>query len=104
MERKGQPTKDEEARQCKGLLGYANQFEKLLLDQETQLICRESEHVSRQICLPQNCFLEAFNVAYDHGVSGHPESQKTLMFLKGFFSWTGLYKRVQILTKTCLTC
>ena len=30
------PRKDVESRQCKGLLGYANQFEKLFVDKETQ--------------------------------------------------------------------
>ena len=46
------PTKDVESRQCKGLLGYANQFEKLFVDKETQLVCRRSKHSPKQICLP----------------------------------------------------
>ena len=46
------PTKDVESRQCKGLLGYANQFEKLFVGKETQLVCRKSKHSRKQICLP----------------------------------------------------
>ena len=47
-------TKDVEPRQCKRLLGYANQFEKLFVDKETQLVCRRSKHSPKQICLPRN--------------------------------------------------
>ena len=71
------PTKDVESRQCKGLLGYANQFEKLFVDKETQLVCRRSKHLPKQICLPRNCFIEAFNAAHDHRLSGHPGSERT---------------------------
>ena len=53
------PTKHVESRHCKGLLGYANQFEKLFVDKETQLVCRRSKHSLEQICLPRNCFIEA---------------------------------------------
>ena len=44
------PSKDVESRQCKGLLGYSNQFEKLFIDEETHLVCKTSKHSSRQIC------------------------------------------------------
>ena len=71
------PTKDVESGQCKGLLGYANQFEKLFVDKETQLVCGRSKHSSKKICLPRNCFIEAFNAAHDHRLSGHPGSEKT---------------------------
>ena len=81
------PTKDVESRQCKGLLGYANQFENLFVDKETQLVCRKSKHSHKQICLPRNCFIEAFNAAHDHRLSGHPGSEKTLSSLKRFFYW-----------------
>ena len=77
-----QPTKDVESQQSKGLLGYANQFEKLFVDKETQLVCRRSEHSPEQICLPRTCFIEAFNAAQDHRLSGHPGSEKTLLSLK----------------------
>ena len=42
------PKKDVESRLCKGLLGYANQFEKLFVDKETQLVCRKSKHSHKQ--------------------------------------------------------
>ena len=98
------PTKDVESRQCKGLLGCANQFEKLFVDKQTQLVCRRSKHSPKQICLPRNCFIEAFNAAHDHRLSGHPGSEKTLLSLKRFFYWPGMYKWVRTLTKSCLTC
>ena len=72
------PTKNVESRQCKGLLGYANQFEKLFVDKETQLVCRRNKHSPKQFCLPRNCFIEAFYAAHDHRLSGHPGSEKTL--------------------------
>ena len=83
------PTKDVESRQCKGLLGYTNQFEKLFVDKETQLVCRKSKHSFKQICLPRNCFTEAFNVARDDRLSGHTGSEKTILSLKRFFYWPG---------------
>ena len=98
------PTKDVESRQCKGLLGYANQFEKLFVDKETQIVCRRSKHSPEQICLPRNCSIEAFNAAHHHRLSGHPGSEKTLLSLKRFFYCPAMYKWVRILTKSCLTC
>ena len=98
------PTKDVESRQCKSLLGYANQFEKLFVDKETQLVSRRSKHSPKRICLPRNCFIEASNAAHDHRLSGHPGSEKTLLSLKRFFFWPGMYKWVRTLTKSCLTC
>ena len=98
------PTEDVESRQCKGLLGYANQFEKLFVDKESQLVCRRSKHSTKQICLPRYFFIEAFNAAHDHRLSGHPGSEKTLLSLIRFFCWPGMYKRVRTLMKSCLTC
>ena len=97
------PTNDVESRQCKGLLGYANQFEKLFVDKATKLVCRKINHSAKQICLPPNCFIEAFNAAHDHRLSGHPGSEKTLLSLKRFFYWPGMYKWIRTLTKSCLT-
>ena len=42
--------RDVQKRQCKGLLGYASQFEKLFIDKETPLVCRK--HSSKQFGLP----------------------------------------------------
>ena len=97
------PTKDVEPRQCKGLLGYANHLEKLFVDKATQLVCRRSKHAPKQICLPRNCFIEAFNAAHDHRLSGHSGSEKTPLSLKRLFCWPGMYKWVRTLTKSCLT-
>ena len=98
------PSKDVESRQFKGLHGYANQFEKLFVDRETQLVCRRSKQSPEQICLPRTCFIEAFNAAHDHRLSGHRGSEKTLLTLKRLFYWPGMYKWVRTLTKSSLTC
>ena len=98
------PTKYVESRQFKGILGYANQFEKLFVDKETQLVCRKSKHSPKQTCFPRNCFIEAFNAAHDNRLTGNPGSKKTLLSLKLFFHWPGMYKWVRTLTKSCLTC
>ena len=79
------PTKDVELRQCNGPLGDLNQFEKTFVDKETQLVCRRSETSPRQICLPRNCFIEAFNAAHDHQLSGRPDSEKTLFISETIF-------------------
>ena len=96
------PTKVVESRQCKGLLGYANQFQKLIADKKTQLFCRKSKHSPKQICLPRICLIDALNSAHDHRLSGHPDFEKTLLSLKRFF-WHGMCKYLRGLTKSCLT-
>ena len=45
------PTKHVGTRQCKGLLGYANEFEKMFFDKETQIVCYKSEHSSKPVFL-----------------------------------------------------
>ena len=84
------PTKDVGTRQDKGILGYANQFQNMFIDKETQLVCGKTKHSSKQIRLPRSSFIEVFNVAHDHRLSGHPGSEKTLMSLKQFFFWPGM--------------
>ena len=75
------PYKDVESRQWKGLPSYANQFEKLFVDKETQLVCRKSKHSPEKICVPRNCSIEAFKAAHDHRLSGRPGFEKTLLSL-----------------------
>ena len=82
------PTKDMKSRQYRRLPGYAGQFEKVFVDKETQLVCRKSKHLPKQICLPRNCFIEWFNVVHDHRLSGHPGSEK--LFNPGNDFSTGL--------------
>ena len=84
------PTKDVESRQCKGVLGYAKEIENLFVDKETQLVSCKSKHSLKQTCSPRNCFIEAFNAAHDHRLSGHPGSEKILLSLKRFFYWPGM--------------
>ena len=79
------PSKDVESRQCKGLVGYSNQFEKLFIDKEIHLVCKTSKHSPPQLCLPRNCFIEAFNVAHDHRLSG-PQDVKRHFCLRKEFS------------------
>ena len=46
------PSKDVESRQCKGLVGYSNQFENLFIDKETHLVCKTSHiHHDRYVNL-----------------------------------------------------
>ena len=69
-----------EPRECKGLLGYANQFEKKFVDKEARLVCRKSKHSPKQNCLPRKCFIEEFNAAHDHRLSGHLGSEKKIAY------------------------
>ena len=45
------PTKDVESRQCKGLIGCANKYEKLFVQKETQFVCRKSKCSLKQILI-----------------------------------------------------
>ena len=83
------PTKDVQSRQCKGLHGYVNQFEKLFVDKETQIVCRKSKQPRKQICLSRNFFFEAFNAANDYRLSGHPGSKNL------FYLWIDFYKGLE---------
>ena len=93
-----------EASQCKGLLGYANQFERLFVDKENELFSRDCKHSAKQICSPRNCFIKAFSGVHDHRLSGHPGSEKALFYLKRFVYCPGMYKWVRTVTKSFLTC
>ena len=79
------PTKDVESRQCKGLLGYAKQFQKLFVDKETQLVCRKRKHSPKKNCSPRKCFLEAFNAAHNHRLFGHLGSENSFISKTIFF-------------------
>ena len=98
------PKRNAESRQCKSVLGYANQYKKMFVDKETQLVCCKSKHSPKQICLPRNRFNETLNVAHDRRLLSHPVSEKSLMSLKRFSYWPRITKWVQTLTESCLTC
>ena len=79
------PAKYVKSRQCKRLLGYANHFEKLFVDKETQLLCRKSKNLPEQICLPQIVLIEALDASHDHRLSGHPSFEKNYSFFEMIF-------------------
>ena len=76
---------DLEARKCKSLLGYSNEFGSFFVYRETRLVCRKGKHSPKPIFLPQNCFTEAFKSAHNHHLSGNLGSEKTVLSLKRFF-------------------
>ena len=57
-----------ESRQFNGLLGYANHFGKLIVDVETQLVCRKASiHLSRfayQEIVPSKCSMQHMILVY----------------------------------------
>ena len=96
------PAKNVETRQCKGLLGYVNQFQKLLVDKTTELICRKSKHSPRQFCLPRNWFIWTF-VAHYYSQLSYQCSAKTPICLKLIVYLSGIHKWIRTLTKSCRT-
>ena len=46
------PKRNAQSRKCKSVLGYANQYKKMFVDKETQLVYCKSKHSPKQICLP----------------------------------------------------
>ena len=102
-------TNSPDIQQSKGLLRYCQEFDRLLIEEEGQLLCYneptdKKEDENLQICLPLSQFLACFRLGYYNEMNGHMGAAKTYNNAKQFYFWPVMFDWICALTADCLTC
>ena len=102
-------TKSPEIQQSKGLLRYCQELNRLLIEDEGQLLCYNEpsdqlEEENLQISLPLSLFLACFRLGDYNEMAGHMGATKTYANAKRFYYWPGMFDWICALTADCLTC
>ena len=101
--------KSPEIQQSKGLLRYCQEFNRLLIEDEGQLLCYNEpsdklEEENLRIGLPLSLFLACFRLGHYNEMGGHMGATKTYANTKRFYYWPGMFDWICALTADCLTC
>ena len=102
-------SKSPEIQQSKGLLRYCQEYNRLLIEEEGQLLCYNEpsdklEEENLRICLPLSLFLACFRLGHYNEMGGHMGATKTYANTKRFYYWPGMFDWICALTADCLTC
>ena len=102
-------TKSQEIQQSKGLLRYCQEFNRLLIEEEGQLLCYNEppdklEEKNLRICLPLSLLLACLRLKHYNEMGGHIGATKTYANAKRFYYWPGMFDWICALTADCLTC
>ena len=102
-------TKSPEIQQSKGLLRYCQEFNRLLIEDEGQLLCYNEptdklEEDNFLNCLPLSLFLAYFRLGHYNELDGHMGARKTYANAKRFYYWPRTFDWICALTADCLTC
>ena len=102
-------SKSPEIQQSKGLLRYCQEFDRLLIEEEGQLLCYNEpsdklDEENLRICLPLSLFLACFRLGHSSEMGGHMGATKTYANAKRFYYWPGMFDWICALTADCLTC
>ena len=101
--------KNPEVQQSKGVLRYCQEFDRLLIEEEGQLLCYNEptdklNDENLRICLPLSLFLACFRLGHYNELGGHMGASKTYNNAKRFYYWPGMFDWICALTADCLTC
>ena len=101
--------KTPEIQQSKGLLRYCQEFDRLLIEEEGQLLCYNEptdklDDENLRICLPLSLFLACFRLGHYNEMGGHMGAAKTYNNAKRYYYWPGMFDWICALTADCLTC
>ena len=101
-------TKSPEIQQSKGLLRDCQEFNRLLIEEERQLLCYNEpsdklEEENLRICLPLSLFLACFRLEHYNEMGRHMGATKTYANAKRFYYWPGMFDWMCALTGDCLT-
>ena len=88
--------KSPDIQQSKGLLRYCQEFDRLLIEEEGQLLCYNEptdnlDDENLQICLPLSLFLARFRLGRYNEIGGHIGAAKTYNNAKRFYYWPGMF-------------
>ena len=102
-------TKSPEIQQSYGLLRYCQEFNRLLIEDEGQLLCYNEpsdklEEENLRICLPSSLFLACFRLGHYNEMGGHMAETETYANAERFYHWPGMFDWICDLTADCLTC
>ena len=83
-----------EIRQSKGLLRYGQELDRLLIEENGQLLCYDEpsdslDEKNLRICLPLSLFLNCFRMGHYNELGGHMGASKTYANTKRFFFGQG---------------
>ena len=100
--------KSPEIQQSKGLLRYCQEFNRLLIEDEGQLLCynepsHKLEKENLRVCLPLSLFLECFQLGHYNEMGGHMGATKTYANTKRLYYWPGMFAWICALTADFLT-
>ena len=93
----------------KGLVRYCQEFDRLLIEEEGQLLCYNEptdklDDENLRICLPLSLFLACFSLGHYNEMGGHMGAAKTYNKAKRFYYWPGMFDWICALTADCLPC
>ena len=98
-----------ETQQSKGLLRYCQEFDRLLIEEESQFLCYNGptdilDDENLRICPHLLLFLACFRLGHYNERGGHMGASKTYNNAKTFYYWPGMFDWICALTADCLTC
>ena len=101
--------KTPEIQQSKGLLRYCQETDRLLIEEEGQLLCyneltEKLDDENLRIYLPLSLILACFRLGHYNEMGGHMGASKTYNNGKRFYYWTGMFDWIYALNADCLTC
>ena len=102
-------TKSPKIQHSKGLLRYCQEINRLLIEQEGQLLCYNEpsdklEEKNLRICLPLSLSFACFRLGHYNEMGGHMGATNTHANAKRFYYWPGMFDWMCALTADCLTC
>ena len=101
--------KSPDIQQSMGLLRYCQEFDRLIIEEEGELLCYNEptdnlDYENLRFCLPLSLFLACFRLGHYNEMGGHMGAAETYNNAKRFYYWPGMFDWICALTADCLTC
>ena len=101
-------TESPEIQQSKGLLRYCQEFNRLVFEEDGQLLrynkpSDKLDEENLRICLAVSLFLACTRLGHYTETGGHMGATKTYANAKSFHYWPGMFDWICALTDDCLT-
>ena len=101
--------KSPELQHSKGLMRYFQEFDRLTIEEQGNLLCyneptADPADANLRICLPLSLFLACFRMGHYNDLGGHMGAQKTYLNTKRFYYWPGMHDWICALTQDGISC